>query len=77
VGDCHRHKLHPIEVQGEVAPGLESTARIAGKDFLKCDALFRVRAIVDEKSEFAVLLKDIALPMDDEDDREILAKGEP
>ena len=76
MSDCHRHKLHPIEFQSEVSPCLESATRVASEDFLKCDPFFRVGTIVNEKTELAVLIKDITFPMDDEDDRQILGKGE-
>ncbi len=66
----------PSRLEREVAPGLEGAAGIAGEDLLQRDALFRVGAVVDQKAELAVLLEDVALPMDDEDNGEILGELE-
>src|SRR6185437_9428225 len=75
VGDRHLDELDPVEAFGEVAPGGEGAAGIAGEDFLERLALGRAGAVVDEEAELAVLLEDVAFPMDDEDDGKV--PGDP
>ena len=62
----------PSRLKREIAPGREGAAGIAGEDFLQRHALGRIGAVVDQEAELAVLLEDVAFPMDDQDDGEVL-----